>query len=80
MQLRHSYTFIQDIQRCCDNKDYDGIINEIIPILDELICDTDCSIRVATLNQFEYIANVRDIRPLNSSSAFPRVTTSASTS
>ena len=52
------YTFIQEIKRCCDKGDYEGVVEEIIPILGEMVNDSEVSIRVVTLNQFEYIANV----------------------
>lgn len=58
------YTFIQEIKRCCDKKDYEGVIDEIIPILEDLVNDSEVSIRVVTLNQFEYIANVSLSRDL----------------
>ncbi|KAK8790804.1 hypothetical protein WA588_002551, partial [Blastocystis sp. NMH] len=56
--LVQRYTFIREIKRCCENGDFDGIYNVIIPILETLVGDRDSTIRATVINQFTYIAKL----------------------
>ena len=55
------YVFIKEIQRCCENGDFNGVYKVIIPIVGKLASDRDNSIRATLLDQFEYIARVYEL-------------------
>ena len=54
----HRYTFVKEIQRCCENGNFDGIYKVILPIVGRIAGDRDSCIRATLLDQFEYIAKV----------------------